>query len=423
MDWFLYSWPTLILLGLGLRMALHLHYGARGPEPDDPVFVLLSIMSWVLLLLGIFPAILAGLFSFIGIVVVVLAATALVDAVVQRRNTQRRSMCSLLALLVGRGQQLDGSVLLAGATGRGSVGRAMRRLLAAVRGGMPLATAIERYPAALPREATAYAAAGETLQTEAAALKELSRADHNELSSVWRTCVDRVSYLGAVLVVMGLVATFLIIKIVPEFRKIFQEFDVQLPVMTEIAVASSEFTVNYLGAPLLLLGVVTVVGAIAIGICYLCDYPVLAWLGDRFFRGRRAADVLRILAVATEHRQPLPAVLSRLGGVYPAASIRRRVAKSATAVAAGTDWRDALADTGLVTAAEQGLLKTAERAGNLPWALRTIARRNEKRAVYRLAAAVQVLYPLVILLLGTVIGFFVVALFIPLVRLVESLSG
>jgi type II secretory pathway component PulF len=423
MDNTLYSWPSLILLGIGLRMALHLHYGARGPDPRDPVYSMLSMVSWVLLVFGILPAILVGVFSFVGVILLILAATATVDAVIQRRETQRRSMCSLLALLVGRGEQIDASVLLSGTAGRGSVGRAMRRLLAAIRGGTPLSTAVERYPSALPREAIAYVSAGETMQCEAAALKELSRNEHGELTTIWRTCVDRMSYLVAVLVVMSGVVTFVMIKIVPEFSKIFYEFDLELPLMTQLAVNVSDYFVNFLAVPILLMGLAASVAAIVIGICYMLDYPAMAWLGDMIFRGRRTADVLRILAIAIEHRQPLNGVLARLRRVYPATSVRYALQRAYAAVDGGVDWRDALARFELVTPAEQGLLKTAERAGNLPWALRAIAARNERRAVYRLSAAVQVLYPLIILVLGAFVAFFVVALFIPLVKLIEGLSG
>ncbi len=92
-------------------------------------------------------------------------------------------------------------------------------------------------------------------------------------------------------------------------------------------------------------------------------------------------------------------------------------------MAAGGDWRDSLRDARFVSSAEQSLLKSAEAAGNLPWALRTVAARQEKRVVYRLAAAVQVLYPILIVMLGALVAFFVVSLFIPLVKLVEGLSG
>jgi type II secretory pathway component PulF len=143
---------------------------------------------------------------------------------------------------------------------------------------------------------------------------------------------------------------------------------------------------------------------------------------DRLFRGRRVGDVLRILAVATEHRQPLADVVTRLARDFPSDLIRRQLRPAAAAVTAGSDWRDALRDARLVSPAEHGLLKTAEQVGNLPWALRAIATRNERRGVYRLSAAIQVLYPCVILLLGALVGFFVVALFVPLVRIISILA-
>ena len=54
-DWMILSWPALILFGLGLRMALRLMYGARGPDPNDPVHGYLTIVSWVLIVIGSVP--------------------------------------------------------------------------------------------------------------------------------------------------------------------------------------------------------------------------------------------------------------------------------------------------------------------------------------------------------------------------------
>jgi type IV pilus assembly protein PilC len=213
------------------------------------------------------------------------------------------------------------------------------------------------------------------------------------------------------------------IKIMPEFEKIFLDFDMELPRLTLLAISVSQFTVDYLGAPLLILAVVAMLVALVVGVGYLSDRPVLSWLGDRLLRGRRTADVLRILAVSTEHRQPLSNVIERLAQVYPSRLLRRQLAPAAAAVTAGGDWRDSLGSARFVSPAEQSLLKSAEAAGNLPWALRTVAARQEKRTVYRLAAAVQVLYPLLILLLGGMVAFFVVSLFVPLVKLVEGLAG
>ena len=126
--------------------------------------------------------------------------------------------------------------------------------------------------------------------------------------------------------------------------------------------------------------------------------------------------------MATEQRQPLADVLSRVALDYPSSTIRRQLVPAADRTERRHQWHEALFKSRIVSRAEAALLKTAERAGNLPWTFRQIATRREKRAAYRLASALQVVYPIVILLLGTFIGFFVISLFIPLVKLIEGLA-
>ncbi len=422
MEWLLLAWPTLILLGVGLRMSLRLTYGVRGPDPGDPVYEILRLVGWVLIAIGLAPAILGGLYSVLGIFIVALAAATLIEIITQRRAAQRRSLCALLAVVVERRQRLDASAFLDSHAMRGRVGRKARKLFQALDGGATLDQAVRDNPRALPREAIAYLAAGETMKTESAALREISRTDHSEFSSVWRACVDRLSYLACVLAVMVSILTFVMIKIVPAFADIFQEFGLDLPPMTQLAVHVSSLFVKYLAVPLILGLVVLVLGSVIVAICYLCDFAVLRPFADRWFRSRRLADILRILAVATEERQPLADVMNRVAYDYPSAIIRKQLAPAAAALHGGTEWHEALLKSRVVSAAEDALLKTAERAGNLPWTFRQIATRREKRAVYRLASALQVAYPAIILALGLFVGFFVISLFIPLVKLIEGLA-
>jgi type II secretory pathway component PulF len=422
MDWLLVSWPMLILLGVGLRMALRLTYGARGPEPDDPIHVFLNVCSWVLIGMGIAPAVLGGIVTFFGVIIILLAAATLIEAVVQRRVAQRRSFCTLLSLLVERGAQIEPSLLMAGQSMGGIVGRAARRMFQALNNGLPLPAAVARNRAALPAEASAYLASGRARNAQAAALRELSRGEGGETAGMWRALVDRLAYLTSVLLIMVAVLTFIMIKIVPEFEMIFSEFSLSLPAMTQLALQISYLFTTYLAVPVFGLLFLTAFATIVLAICYLCDVPALKWLGDWLFRARRTADVLRILAIATEQRQPLPDVLHRVALVYPSVGIRRRLLGAAEKTSAGADWRDALRQTGVITYVEGSLLHTAERVGNLPWALRVLAQRREKRAVYMLAMVLQVLYPMAIVMLGAIVGFYVIALFVPLVDLIAGMS-
>jgi len=422
MQWLLISWPTLILLGLSLRMSLRLTYGARGPETGDPVHALLNIMAWVLIALGLVPIVFGGIVSVFGSIVLMLASATFVEMIVLRRKGQRRSTCRMLSLILERGAQMQSSAMVAGQTMQGSAGRAAQRLFSDMNAGMPLTAAIAHEPRALPAEAQAYLAAGSSRAARLAALRELSRPDQSELTTLWRNCIDRTSYLLAIVMFMGALLTFIMIKIVPEFRKIFYEFDLDLPMFTQLLVNFSEFVVSVLALPLAVSFVALLVAAIIVGICFLCDEPPLKWFSDRFFRGRRIADVLRIVALATEYREPLTGVLNRVALVYPSTPIRRQVHRAASEVAEGVEWPVALRNANLINDAELGLVNTAEKVGNLPWALREIATRREKQLVYRFANRLQVLYPLIILLLGLFVGFYAISLFVPIVKLIGGLS-
>ena len=139
MEWLLFSWPTLILLGLGLRMALRLHYGARGPEPGDPVHDFLRSS----LQLG--PDALCACPGDFGRHIHILRldhrGLGSCDASRNRHAASGRSASIDLhaAGIACRAQEpLDSSVLTVRQTMRGRVGRAAKKLFDSLNAGTPL---------------------------------------------------------------------------------------------------------------------------------------------------------------------------------------------------------------------------------------------------------------------------------------------
>jgi type IV pilus assembly protein PilC len=421
MDLLLISWPTLVVLGVGLRMALRLHYGARGPETTDPVYNFVAIISWVLIVLGLVPALVGSVFTIFGLIILALAATTLVEVVTQSRLSQRRSICAMLTMFLQRKLHFDASFILSPQSVRGLVGRAAKRMFADLNAGVPLAIAAQSHRRALPREALAYIVAGDTLKCEAAALKELSQSDDGELMMLWRACIDRIAYLGSVLIVMFAVLTFVMIKIVPAYAQIFEEFEVELPTLTRAAISLSNDFLAHFAIPIVWAVLLVLTGVLIVGVCQLCDINFFGWIGDRLFGERSRADVLRILAVATEQRQPFAEVFARVAQAYPSSAMRHQLAAVAAAVDAGGHWPIALQSSSVVSPSEAAFLKSAEQTGSLPWALREVAARRQRRGVYRLTVVLQVLYPIAIIMLGGLVGFYVVSLFVPIVKLIESL--
>ena len=68
------------------------------------------------------------------------------------------------------------------------------------------------------------------------------------------------------------------------------------------------------------------------------------------------------------------------------------------------------------------MFRSAERTGNLAWALDEMAESNARRAVYRLRALMNVVFPAAVAVLGSFVVLIALALLSPLFRLISGLS-
>ncbi len=141
----------------------------------------------------------------------------------------------------------------------------------------------------------------------------------------------------------------------------------------------------------------------------------------RFTRRLDSAEILDALALVAGQQRPLPEGIAALVQSYPKMRIRRRLSQAAADIALGSDWCESLHGHGLIRQPELGVLQAAQRVGNLPWAFTEMADSVRRRLAYRVQAAAQMLFPLVVVLMGLVVMFIVVALFLPLITLIQGL--
>jgi type II secretory pathway component PulF len=125
-----------------------------------------------------------------------------------------------------------------------------------------------------------------------------------------------------------------------------------------------------------------------------------------------------------EPGKPLPEVLDHViaSGLLPSA-VAVRARRLAMDVQQGRPLADSLARRGLATQPLRGLIAAAERARNLPWALQEIGdalMRRGSRLANRLA---QLLFPLAVFGCACSIAVAAVAMFQPLITVMDSLHG
>lgn len=406
-------------------MMLGMVYGVRGPKPDDAFYAVWWFVSWTFILLGMLVWCLLPLAGSPGSLVIclllwILAGFAVVDSVTSSRDANRRTNAKLLAIAQSTGQLKETTELFEAVRQGWAVGGPARAVGYELQSGTPLYESIRNHPRALPRTAAAYAAVGTLANAEPQALDELSQPADPGIASATRSWFDYIAYLVAMMLTMGMLLSMYCLFIVPQFAQIFYEFDLALPGMTQAFISGSGPS-PFWGLMAVAAGAAVVVLGFT-AVLYLFDVRVLQKLGDWLFRRAHIATVLRMVALGVEHRVELPRLLYALSVTYPVRSLRNRLSDAYADANAGQTLPAALAGNRLLSDSEQGLIETAERVGNVPWALRQIAMRRESQLATRMNVLVRIAYPVIVLSIALFVAFIVIALFVPLVKLVEALS-
>jgi type II secretory pathway component PulF len=352
-----------------------------------------------------------------------LAIALLVVTLAQFQQSRQTNLLWLLTIAVERGLPLPEELRASAAAVGGRTGEQLQRLAEAVERGEALGEALVRQPELAPRSAALAALIGEqtgtlaeTLRTEAARSSRQA-ADVSQLSSV----AGAVLYLWMLVLLLAGVMGFCLYSIVPKYREILADFGVEVPAVTRMVIAASDVMVQgwFLAIPILL---VLLAACLAAAEAHRRGWQnlSLSWL-TRWRPRLDTPDVLRNLALAVASRTPLPKVLSMLAAHHHRPHISRRLKAAAAAIEGGGDPWEALHDVGLLQAPEAPLLHAAARAGNLAWALSDLADRLERRRAARLLAWYEALRPWPLLLVGGAAAAFALALFLPLIAVMESL--
>jgi type II secretory pathway component PulF len=420
----------LALPGVALKVAVRIMYGRRQYAASDPLKVLLTVASTLLLVLaglggtlgiiGIPTSLGAIIFLWLPILCVVTIVTLMV--IDRSRHAEHRALVWSLATAAQRGIPLpEAARAFADETQNDSGARALV-LAQAMEQGLPLSQAARQARLRLSVPLRLAIRLGEALGMLGPAMRQ-QLGDAAETDVILRSAIVRLLHVNAIIIVAFGVLTFVMLQIVPVFQRMFAEFGLELPPVTILLIDVSNLVVQ-LHAWLLLLPLLLLSMAITVlGVMYFIgwaprDFP-LVW---RLFRRYDGALTMRGLALAVRRGVPLTEALDLLAAAYPIRIVGSRLETATIRVAQGADWRDSLRRSGLIAGADAAVLAAAERAGNLPWALEEMADSAIRRQAYRLQLLVQILYPAAIILLGTLVAFVVIGLFAPLLSLIQGLS-
>lgn len=299
---------------------------------------------------------------------------------------------------------------------RHSFDHKLARVASRLEAGVSLHAALRSEPGIAAPETVLAAAVGESTGRLAQSLRGAARG---RLTPVWLEVLPRLAYPLLLLLILASVVSFCATFIIPKYQKIFADFGIRLPAATRWLVAALQWAV---GPPALLPVAVVVLAGLMV--LWVVDakarwyWPVLGRLNRMAVQSR----FLRSLALLLETGVPVPRALAALGASgYFTGPAGRRLEAARVDVERGEPLADALERRGLLPAAMTLLVRAAEKARNLPWALTELAETLGTRSV-RLAQRLSMLVaPLTVVLVGALVGFFVVGMFLPLVTLIAEM--
>lgn len=378
-------------------------------------FVLLGSALVALLLF----LLLVGFLGPFGLIWWAAVVFVIVEGFRKYRATRQYGLLWLLTVSAERFMPLVPAIEAFAREHRGLFSRRAKMLAEMLNAGVSLPDALDNCPNLLPRYAVPLVRVGCETGTLAPSLRQAATV-YDLHEPIWAAITGKITYLLMVPAFGLLVLTFIMLKIIPSFEKIFKDFDTSLPTMTQSLISASTFAVNYwfLLLPVYLIGALLLVYATMRYLGWIdTDLPGIA----RLTRRLDSAHILDTLALVARQRQPLTDGIAALAHSYPKRNIRWRLTLAAAGIRAGRDWCESLLEQDLIRPSDSAILQAAQRVGNLPWALHEMADSNRRRLAYRVQAAAQLLFPPIIILMGLVVMFIVVALFLPLVALIQHM--
>lgn len=286
--------------------------------------------------------------------------------------------------------------------------------------GQSLAAALGQAPQAFTPAYCATVAAAERSGHLAAAFEQL--AEHTENQQVAHQRIRLALVYPTILVCASLaIVAFLLGFVVPDVVQVFAHNHQQLPAMTRVLMAVSEAAQRF-GLPLL--GVLLVAGLCA-RIAVRAPKCRLRWHGlllrlpvcGALIRASEAARAIRTLAILVRSGVTLVDALGIAAGVIGNQMLRQRLQTVAQAVSEGTTLARSLEQSDTLPPLMLHMIASAERAGDLEHMLERAAQLQERLLGGRIALALSLFEPLMLVVMGAVVLFIVLAILMPILNL------
>jgi type IV pilus assembly protein PilC len=331
------------------------------------------------------------------------------------------------ATMINSGVPLIQSMGILGAQQRvPAFGKILRNVSGAVENGAKLSEALEAYPKLFDTLYVAMVRAGEASGNLDTILLKL--VTYIEKAAKIRSQVKSAMMYPLIVVgVAGIVISGLLVFVVPTFAKQYSDAGAELPYITQIVVDASDFLVNswYL-----------ILGALVIAI-FLFKFWVKTEKGREVFdamilKAPGIGELLRKIAVG-RFCSTMSTMLTSGVNILDALSIcaassgnktiEKFVSFVRSKIEQGTKLSEPLAEGGLFPNMVVSMVAVGEQTGALDDMLYKVSEFYEEEVDMAVATVLSMIEPIMIVMIGSIVGFIVIAMYMPVFDMASMVGG
>jgi general secretion pathway protein F len=299
----------------------------------------------------------------------------------------------------------------------------LARLVALLREGQPLSTALEEFPQAFPPLYVATVRAAERTSDLAPALSRYVSYS-SQLDAVRKRIVNASIYPALLIGVGGLVTLFLLLYVVPRFGHIYQERGTDLPLFSRLLLAWGK-AIDQNGP--IALGVLIGLAVLAVHVFRM--ESVRRQLGDALWSLPAVGERLKVYQLARFYRtigmllrggMPLPRALE-MGADLLHPLLRDRLTAAQRAISEGRGVSASFEAQGLVTPVALRMLAVGEKSGNMGEMLEQVAAFHDEELARWVDWFTRLFEPVLMAIIGLVIGAIVVLMYMPIFELAGNI--
>ena len=294
-----------------------------------------------------------------------------------------------------------------------------------VESGSSLSEAMGKHPRCFDRLYVNMVKAGEAGGALEIILQRLAEFKE-KAQTLKRKIIGAMVYPAVVIMVAVSILTFIMVAIVPKFKKIFDDFGMKLPYATQTLIDASIWFEQYWWClPLFPMAVYFLIKLIRLNKSgnYALDravlwIPVVGQLVNKTIVARTTRTLGTLVASGVPILEALAIVRETANNVV----FERMFQRVYESIREGDTINEPLRESRLVDDMVVNMVEVGEETGDLDNMLYKVADFYDEEVDTLVKSLISLLEPIMIVVLGLIIGGIVISLFLPLIKLLEGLS-